>query len=171
VTQVATRDGHSAAEAARIASWATMLLAVGTILGCLGMPTLPTGSAGAVRSPGSTPRWPCRSRSVSVRVLPAERCVAGVHPLPVLCRRRGGSFAVYWVWLAEQYRTECRGSALAFASCIGRFVAAGATFLVGIGIQHYGSMGVPVALTAVPFAIGILLLPFGVETKGKPLPV
>jgi MFS family permease len=83
----------------------------------------------------------------------------------------GGSFAVYWVWLAEQYRTECRGSALAFASCIGRFVAAGATFLVGIGIQRFGSMGVPVALTAVPFAIGILLLPLGVETKGKPLPV
>ena len=83
----------------------------------------------------------------------------------------GGSFAVYWVWLAEQYRTECRGSALAFASCIGRFVAAGATFLVGMGIQHYGSMGVPVALTAIPFAIGLFLLPLGIETKGKPLPL
>src|SRR6185436_1926477 len=72
----------------------------------------------------------------------------------------GGSFAVYWVWLAEQYRTECRGSALAFASCIGRFVAAGATFLVGSAIREYGSIGVPVAMTAVPFALGLLLLPF-----------
>jgi nitrate/nitrite transporter NarK len=82
----------------------------------------------------------------------------------------GGSFAVYWVWLAEQYRTECRGSALAFATCIGRFVAAGATFVVGIAISRYGSIGMPVALTAVPFVAGLFLLPLAVETRGKPLP-
>ena len=40
VTQVATRMGYNAADAARIASRATMLLATGTIIGCLVMPTL-----------------------------------------------------------------------------------------------------------------------------------
>src|SRR4029078_476359 len=40
VTQVATRVGYNAADAARIASRATMLLAIGTILGCLIMPVL-----------------------------------------------------------------------------------------------------------------------------------
>jgi cyanate permease len=40
VTQVALRDGYSAADAARIASWATMLFATGTIIGCLCMPLL-----------------------------------------------------------------------------------------------------------------------------------
>jgi nitrate/nitrite transporter NarK len=83
----------------------------------------------------------------------------------------GGSFSLYWTWISEQYRTECRGSALAFATSIGRFVAAGATFLVGAGIQQYGSIGVPVALTAIPFLIGLMLLPLSVETRGKPLPV
>jgi nitrate/nitrite transporter NarK len=68
----------------------------------------------------------------------------------------GGSFAVYWTWISEQYRTECRGSALAFATSIGRFIAAGATFLVGIGIDQYGSLGVPVALTAIPFCAGLV---------------
>jgi nitrate/nitrite transporter NarK len=82
----------------------------------------------------------------------------------------GGSFAVYWTWISEQYRTECRGSALAFATSIGRFIAAGATFLVGAGIQSYGSIGVPVALTSIPFAIGLMLLPLAIETRGKPLP-
>jgi nitrate/nitrite transporter NarK len=82
----------------------------------------------------------------------------------------GGSFAVYWTWISEQYRTECRGSALAFATSIGRFIAAGATFLVGIGIDQYGSLGVPVALTAIPFVLGLLLLPLAIETRGKPLP-
>jgi nitrate/nitrite transporter NarK len=83
----------------------------------------------------------------------------------------GGSFSVYWTWISEQYRTECRGSALAFATSIGRFVAAGATFLVGAGIQQYGSIGVPVALTAIPFVIGLMLLPLAIETRGQPLPV
>jgi nitrate/nitrite transporter NarK len=82
----------------------------------------------------------------------------------------GGSFAVYWTWISEQYRTECRGSALAFATSIGRFFAAGATFLVGAGIQRYGSIGVPVALTSIPFVLGLLLLPLAIETRGKPLP-
>jgi hypothetical protein len=72
--------------------------------------------------------------------------------------------------VAEQYRTECRASALAFATSIGRFIAAGATFLVGIGIQQYGSIGVPVALTSIPFVLGLMLLPLAIETRGKPLP-
>ena len=82
----------------------------------------------------------------------------------------GGAFSVYWVWLSEQYRTECRGSALALATCIGRFAAAGATFIVGLGISRVRHIGVPVALTALPFVVGLVLLPFGVETRGRPLP-
>jgi nitrate/nitrite transporter NarK len=83
----------------------------------------------------------------------------------------GASFAVYIVWIPEQYRTECRGSAFALANSTGRFVAAGATFLVGAGISHYGSIGVPVAFTSLAFILGLFAVPLGFETKGKPLPV
>ncbi len=50
VTQVAMREGYGAADAARIASWATMLLACGTILGCLhdAAPGQPVGRRGAL---------------------------------------------------------------------------------------------------------------------------
>ena len=82
----------------------------------------------------------------------------------------GASFSVYLVWLPEQYHTECRGSAIAFATSVGRFAAAGATFLVGAGISAYGSIGLPVAVTSVVFALGLLAVPLGIETKGKPLP-
>ena len=82
----------------------------------------------------------------------------------------GANFAVYSFWLPEQYGTECRVSAFAFCTNIGRFAGAGLTFLVGAGIQHYGTLGTPVALTSLAFVVGLLLLPFGVETKGKPLP-
>ena len=82
----------------------------------------------------------------------------------------GANFAVYSFWLTEQYGTECRVSAFAFTTNIGRFVGAGITYLVGIGQRHYGTLGTPVAMMSVAFAIALLLLPLGVETKGKPLP-
>jgi len=53
---------------------------------------------------------------------------------------------------------------------IGRFAAVFFTLLVGAGVRHFETLGVPVAMAASAFVIGILLLPFGVETKGQPLP-
>ena len=44
-------------------------------------------------------------------------------------------------------------------------------FLVGAGIAYFKTLGIPVALTAAAFVLGLLLLPFGEETRGKPLPV
>jgi MFS family permease len=82
----------------------------------------------------------------------------------------GANFAVYSLWIPEQYGTECRVSAFAFTTNVGRFAAAGISFLVGFGVRHFQTLGVPVALTSAAFVIGILLLPFGEETKGKPLP-
>ncbi len=82
----------------------------------------------------------------------------------------GANFAMYTLWLPEQYPTECRASAFAFATSAGRFLGAGITFLVGAGVAHFGSVGTPVALTSIAFLIGLVLLPFGVETKGRTLP-
>jgi len=82
----------------------------------------------------------------------------------------GANFALYTLWLPEQYATNCRASAIAFVSSVGRFVGVAMVFLVGTAIQRYGSLGVPVAVTASVFVLGVLLLPFAVETKGKALP-
>ena len=82
----------------------------------------------------------------------------------------GANFAVYSFWLPEQYPTERRIDAFAFISNVGRFARAGLTFLVGAGIRHFATLGIPVSLTSLAFAVGLLLLPFGEETKGKPLP-
>ena len=43
-------------------------------------------------------------------------------------------------------------------------------FLVGTAIQSYGSLGIPVAVTATAFLIGLVLLPFAEETRGRALP-
>ena len=82
----------------------------------------------------------------------------------------GGNFAMFSLWLPEQYPTQCRASAFAFATSVGRFAGAGITFLVGAGVAHFHTIGTPVALTSVAFVVGLFLLPFGKETKGEMLP-
>jgi MFS family permease len=82
----------------------------------------------------------------------------------------GASFAVYTLWLPEQYPTECRASAFALATSIGRFGGAGITFLVGMLAARLHNLGFAVALTALAFLLGLTLVPFGHETRGKSLP-
>ena len=79
----------------------------------------------------------------------------------------GANFAIYTLWLPEQYSTDAAASAFAFATSVGRFVGAGITFLVGAGVAHFHTIGTPVALTSIAFLIGLLLLPFGEETRGS----
>ncbi len=171
VTQVAVREGYSAADAAKIASWATMLLAAGTIIACLCMHwiTERLGRRGAVA-------FFFAVMAVSVSFGFGYAFYLKEHALTVFIASLffvgigGGSFPVYFAWLPEQYRTASRGSSLALAMGVGRFVAAGATFLVGAGISRYGSIGVPVATTSLAFVIGLCLVWQGVETKGGALP-
>ncbi len=170
VTQLAARQGYGAAQATRIASWATMLLSAGTILGCLLVPPLAS-------------RFGRRATLGFFYALMAVFIALGfgyVFYMPsalipfigclFFLGVGGASFCVFTVWLPEQYRTECRASAFAFATSSGRFLAAGVTFIVGAGVASYGSIGVPVAWTAVAFAAGLFLLPFGEETKDRMLP-
>jgi nitrate/nitrite transporter NarK len=82
----------------------------------------------------------------------------------------GANFAMYTLWLPEQFETSCRASAMGFISSIGRFVAVGMIFLVAAGVNYFGSIGTPIALTSIVIALGLLLIPFTYETKGKPLP-
>src|SRR5207249_941264 len=171
VTQLAVRAGHSAPEAARLASYGTMVLSLGTILGCLALPSL-AERYGRRQTLGFYFAIMFLSIATGfgyVFYLPANAllwffCVLfwlGVG---------GANFAMYTLWLPEQYSTDCRASAFAFATSIGRFAGAGITFLVGAGVSYFQTLGTPVALTSIAFLIGLLLLPFGEETRGQPLP-
>jgi len=170
VREIAAREGYNAAAATRLASYGTMVLSAGTILGCVVLPPL-------------AERFGRRMTLGLYFVLMFVSIAAGfgyVFYLPdalgpffvvlFLLGLGGANFAMYTIWLPEQYATECRGSAFAFATSVGRFAGAGITFLVGAGVAHYGTVGTPVALTSIAFVIGLLLLPFGEETRGQPLP-
>jgi hypothetical protein len=82
----------------------------------------------------------------------------------------GGNFAVFSLWLPEQYGTTVRATAFAFTTSFGRFIAAGVNFLIGGMVREMGTLGKPVAFTAIAFGIGLLVIPFGEETLGRVLP-
>ena len=82
----------------------------------------------------------------------------------------GANFAMYTLWLPEQFETSCRASGMGFISSIGRFVGVAMIFLVAAGVNHFGSIGTPIALTSIVLFLGLFLLPFTAETKGQPLP-
>jgi MFS family permease len=171
VTQIAARAGHNAVSAAHLASWATMLLSACTIIGCLIMPPL-------------AERIGRRATLGLYFALMFVSIVFGFGYAFYLQRDAlpwfllslaflgvgGANFAVYTLWLPEQYPVSCRASAFAFVTSAGRFFAAGVTLLVGAAIAHFKTLGMPVAWTSVAFLLGLLVLPFGEETRGKALP-
>ncbi len=171
VTQLAVRAGANAAQAARLASWGTMLLSAATIAGCLAMPRM-------------AERWGRRRTlgvffalmlifiplAFGVVFYTSHAALAWFFVCLFFLGVGGASFAVYTLWLPEQYPTECRASAFSFTTSVGRFAGAGMTFLVGAGAAYFHTIGIPVALTGVAFVAGLALIPLGIETRGQALP-
>jgi MFS family permease len=171
VTQIAMRAGRDAVSAARLASWATMLLSACTILGCLMMAPLAERIG---RRATLAVYFALMFVSIAFGFGYAfylERGALQWFLISLALLGIGGAnFAVYTLWLPEQYPVSCRASAFAFATSAGRFVAAGVTFLVGAEIARFHTLGMPVACTSVAFLLGLLVIPFGKETRGEALP-
>jgi MFS family permease len=171
VTHLAAQAGMTAVQGTRLASWATMLLSAGTILGCLAVPVLAERFG--------------RRRTLALFFLIMFVCISVGFGYVFYLQENalwwflaclfvlgfgGANFAIYTLWLPEQYPTACRASAFGFATSAGRFAGAGITFLVGAGVSYFHTIGIPVALTSIAFLIGLLLTPLGEETRGKELP-
>lgn len=171
VIDIAKRIGKTAAEGTKLVSLATALLSVGTILGCLAVPLLC--------------EWWGRKKALAFYFAGMglsiyysfglafywrnglEAFIAGLFVLGFF----GGNFAVFTLWLPEQYDTSVRATAFAFATSFGRFLGAGANFAVGAMVHSMGTIGTPVAYTAIAFGVGMLIVPFATETRGQTLPM
>jgi MFS family permease len=171
VTFLASREGFDPAAGARLASYATMLLSVGTILGCLALPwAAERYGRRASLAAYFVLMFFCISIGFGYVFYLPEHALLWFIVFLFLLGVGGANFAVYTLWLPEQYRTECRGSAFAFATSFGRFLAAGITFLVGAGVSRMHTIGTPVAWTSIAFLLGLVLLRWAEETRGRELP-
>ena len=170
IISLAKREGMLPPQAVRMSSFGMGLLSLGTILGCLAVPPLAERIG--------------RKRTLAFYFLGMAICILlsfgwafylphGLHPFIAVLFFLGffgGNFAIFSLWLPEQYGTTVRATAFAFTTSFGRFIAAGVNFGVGALVSRMGTLGKPVAFTAVAFGIGLLIIPLAVETRGKVLP-
>jgi MFS family permease len=170
IISLAKREGMLPPQAVRMSSFGMGLLSLGTILGCLAVPPLAERIG--------------RKRALAFYFLGMAICILlsfgwafylprGLHPFIVVLFFLGffgGNFAIFSLWLPEQYGTTVRATAFAFTTSFGRFIAAGVNFGVGALVSRMGTLGTPVAFTAVAFGIGLLMIPLAVETRGRVLP-
>jgi len=165
------RTGSAPADAARLASYGGMLLAFGTIVGCIFAPFL---AERVGRRRAMAVFFAIMGVSIVVSFgyvfYLSTAALAWFYVCVFFLGFGGANFALYTLWLPEQYTTDCRASAIAFVSSVGRFVGVAMVFILANGIRSYGSLGVPVAVTAAAFVFGLLLLPLADETRGKSLP-
>lgn len=171
ITQIALREGAIAADAARIASYGSMVLAIGTVLGCLLAPIL-AEKFGRRVAMGIYLSLLCVATAVAFgwAFFLQVNALQTFFVMTFLLGVAGANFAMYTLWLPELYETSSRGSGMGFISSIGRFVGVGMVFLIAAGVNHFGNIGTPIALTSIALFLGLFLLPFTVETRGKPLP-
>jgi MFS family permease len=170
IIALAKRAGQMQAEAVRTSSFGMGLLSLGTILGCLAVPPLAERLG--------------RKRALAIYFLGMGICILlsfgwafylaqGLKPFITVLFFLGffgGNFAMFSLWLPEQYDTSIRATAFAFTTSFGRFIAAGANFAIGALVREMGTLGKPVAITAIGFGIGLLVIPFAYETRGSTLP-
>ena len=170
LVQVAQREGSTKAAAVQTSSIGMGLLSLGTILGCLAVPPLAErigrkwtlaiyflGMAATILLSFGWAFYLPRGLVILIAVL----FFLGFF---------GGNFAVFSLWLPEQYGTEVRVTAFAFTTSIGRFLAAGMNFALSAIVASTGTLGRPVAMTAIAFALGLIAIPFALETRGQSLP-
>jgi MFS family permease len=170
ILQLAMKSGIGLSAGNRMASLGTSLLSVGTILGCLALPPLAERFG----------RKSTLAIYFSGMMISIVMCFGlafymnnGLRifmELIFFLGFFGGNFAMFTLWLPEQYDTSVRATAFAFATSFGRFICAGLNFFVGGLVRRMGTLGIPVAFTAIAFAIGLLLIPFAMETRGRNLP-
>jgi len=170
VTRLALKEGMSKPDAARMASIATGFLAVGTILGCLALPPLAERFG---RKKTLAFYFVGMAVAITAAFGWAFHLEHGLWPFVAVLFVLGffgGNFALFSLWLPEQYATEVRATAFAFCTSVGRFIGAGVNFALSALVLRMGELGTPVALTSLAFVLGLAIIPFALETHGKPLP-
>ena len=160
-------QGLNASELTSRVSYATMLLNVGALAGYLSFGPLADRVGRrrvfALMCAGSLVMLP-------VTFLTPRTYVQVLLLLPLLGFFNNGIFSGFPIYLPELYPTRIRATGAEFCFNIGRVLAATGPFVTGCLVTALGSFGRAASAVAVIYLVGLLILPFAPETKGRPLP-
>jgi len=90
--------------------------------------------------------------------------------LPILGFFNNGIFSGFPIYLPELYPTRIRATGAGFCFNAGRVLASVGPFLTGYLVAALGSFGRAASAIALIYLLGLLVLPFAPETRGRPLP-
>ena len=90
--------------------------------------------------------------------------------LPLLGFFNNGIFAGFPIYLPELYPTRLRATGAGFCFNAGRVLASVGPFLTGFLVTSLGSFGHAASVIGLIYLVGLLVLPFAPETRGRPLP-
>lgn len=90
--------------------------------------------------------------------------------LPVLGFFNNGIFSGFPIYLPELYPTRLRATGSGFCFNAGRVLASTSPFLTGWLVTTLGSFGRAASTVAMIYIMGLIVLLFAPETRGKPLP-
>jgi len=90
--------------------------------------------------------------------------------LPVLGFFNNGIFSGFPIYLPELYPTRLRATGAGFCFNAGRILASASPFMTGWLVTTFGTFGRAASTVALIYLIGLVVLLFAPETKGKPLP-
>lgn len=148
-------------------SWATMILNVGALAGYMVFGPM------ADRF-GRRPVFALMCAG-SLVMLPLTFLIPGSYLhvlllLPLLGFFNNGIFSGFPIYLPELYPTRIRATGAGFCFNVGRALASAGPFLTGALVAVLGGYGQAASAIAMIYVVGLLILPFAPETKGKPLP-
>jgi len=160
-------QGLSAARLAEYVSYATMSLNAGALVGYLIFGTLAErwGRRGAFA-------FMCAGSLIMVPLtfLTPRSYASVLLLLPLLGFFNNGIFSGFPIYLPELYPTRLRATGAGFCFNVGRVLASAGPFLTGFLVSALGGFGRAASAIALIYLLGLLILPFALETKGKPLP-
>lgn len=90
--------------------------------------------------------------------------------LPLLGFFNNGIFSGFPIYLPELYPTRLRATGAGFCFNAGRVLASASPFLTGWLVMELGTFGRAASTVALIYLVGMVILLFAPETRGKPLP-
>jgi MFS family permease len=148
-------------------SYATMMLNVGSLLGYLSLGPFADrfGRRAALA-------WMCVGSLIMLPVtfLTPRSFAHVLCLLPFLGFFNNGIFGAFPIYLPELYPTRLRATGAGFCFNVGRALASAGPFLTGFLVAQLGGFGRAASAIALIYLVGLLILPFAPETRGRPLP-
>jgi MFS family permease len=90
--------------------------------------------------------------------------------LPILGFFNNGIFSGFPIYLPELYPTRLRATGAGFCFNAGRVMASASPFLTGWLVTSLGTFGRAASTVALIYLVGLTVVLFAPETRGKPLP-